>query len=621
MRRILTKIFLSIAVILFGGARASALPEIMPLEKVQSGMNGVAYTIVDNSGVIEPFNVKIVGLIDNGKGSAKMIMAKASGSVIEKTGGVLQGMSGSPVYIDGKLVGALSAGLKEMNPYTFFITPIESMLKIWELPDYKAQNPYAQKFQIEETDADSDAEIQPEEKSALSLGGWELADYKAQKFQIETDADSDAETQPEEKSALFFSGFDTSGLNFLKREMKPFGFENFYATSSSARNEVKYDATLNPGSAMGVAVVCGDFTVGATGTVTAVDGNKILGFGHPFSHGGNVNFFMTDSAVIGSISGTNGNGMKIASVGNIIGRINQDRESGVAGVLGNFPSVVPITVTINDPALDKSELYTASIAYNESLVPKLGASIAYTALSKTADSLADSTVTVNFDIKTNVADNGTLSRQNIFYNPTDVGQVAIVELLQALTIVCSNTTAESDIFGIDVNMTFENERKTASLVSAVPDKKLVKPGETVNLTVTLQPYRKPEETIVVPYTVPLTRKEGPMLLDIHGGALVAVAQNTGGVVLPSKGTPAQNYKDAIKNFVNANKNNQLIVEPGATNVVKTAKELKADIKRAKKAQERLAKLGLKPAAAKNNKVDTGYIIDNVIQVTINVDKI
>lgn len=579
------KLFLSVALsFLLWAESALAMPEIMPLEKVQSGMSGIAYTVIDQSGEIEPFDVKIIGLMDNGKGSAKMIMAEASGSVIDKTGGVLQGMSGSPVYIDGKLVGALSAGIKEMNPRTFFITPIENMLKIWDFPDNQSINSFVQVPKIYD-------ETSPE---------------------IPRD---------EQKSVMFFSGFDSNGLKFLEREMKPLGFENFFvAANSELDSKVTLGASIKPGAAMGVAVVYGDFLVGATGTVTAVDGNRILGFGHPFSHGGNVNYFMTDASIIASVSGVTGNGMKISSVGNIIGRINQDRQSGVAGILGNFPSVVPINVTINDETLGKTETYTANIAYNESLLPKLGAAIAYSALSKTTDETAEGTVAVDFGIKTNAVADGTLARKNIFYAPADVGQTAIVELLQALTLICSNTTTESNIFGIDVNMTLNRERLTASLVSAFPDKKHVKPGETVNLFVKLQPYRKPEETIVVPYTVPLNRQEGPLVLDLHGGALVPVAQATG-VVTPSTGSPQKILDDKIKKLLNANKNNQLIIELGAASIPKTAKEIKENIKRAKKTQARLEKLGIKPAAPKSNKVDTGYIIDNVIQATINVDKI
>ena len=569
----------------------------MPLDKIENGMSGVAYTVVDNSGVIEPFNVDIIGLIENGKGSNKMIMAKASGSVIEKTGGVLQGMSGSPVYINGKLIGAVAAGLKEMSPYTFFITPIENMLKLWDMPDDK--------------DIQKIVQVAEDNKSEETA---KTDDTKTEDTKIDDE-------QIEEKSSLFFSGFDSSGLDFLKNEFKPLGFKNFFAMSAaSSSDNVIYDATIEPGAAMGVAVVCGDFVVGATGTVTAVNDKKILAFGHPFTHAGNVNFFMTDSAVIGSISGENGSGVKIAKVGNIIGRINQDREAGIAGILGKFPSTVPMTVTVTDSAQNKSETYNSTIAYNETLIPKLGASIAYTALSKTADSLAESTVSVNFDIKTNVVDSGVFSRQNMYYNATDVGQVAVIELLQALNTICSNTTAESNIYGIDVNMTMETERKTATLISAVPDKTKVKPGETVNLTVTIQPYRKPNEILIVPYTVPVTRPEGPMTLDLHGGAFVQVNQVIAGIT-PSSNTPEKNYSEKIKKLLETGRNNQLVIEPGASKEVKSDRELKRDIERAKKAQDKFAKSGKKAPTVKEAKFDTNYIIDNVIQVTINVDKI
>ena len=650
---LLKNLILSFTILFASIQTAFAMPEILPLEKVQSGMSGKAYTIVDNSGFIEPFDVNIVGLMDSGKGSAKMIMAQASGSLIEKTGGILQGMSGSPVYVDGKLIGAVAIGLKDMSPYTFFITPIEDMLKLWNLPDTKYTAKYSQPTTEEKTsegDEISEEEklIGEEEISDTVIPAEEIPSKKKSKRKKKSksnkveqspaeetkEKNSDAENSVgefdsekiEEKTSFYFSGFNAEGESFLKREFENLGLRNLYSAPISGKDQiVNYNAKLEPGSAVGVAVVYGDFSVGATGTVTAVDGKRILGFGHPFTHAGNVNFFMTDASVIGSVSGGDQHsGVKVASIGNIIGRINQDREAGIAGILGKFPSVVPITVNIKDNYLNRSETYNASIAYNETLIPKLGAAIAYTSLSKTADSLAESTVTVDFDIKTNVVDDGNFTRQNMFYNVSDVGQVAVMELMQALTIVCSNTTEESDIFGINVNIELDNERKTASLVSAVPDKVKVKPGETVNLTVTLQPYRKPTEKVVVPYTVPLAAKEGPLTLDLHGGALVPVAQVLAnvGIIMPTNETPAQNYDEKIKNFLKTGKNNQIVVEPGASAEIKSDKELKKDIERAKKAQARLEKLGKKTDSSPNeNKVDTGYIIDNVIHAIINVDKI
>ena len=643
--------------------KAQAMPEILPLEQIKAGMSGTAYTVVDGSGVIETFQVEIIGLMDNGKGSAKMLMAKASGDVIDKVGGVLQGMSGSPIYIDGKLVGALAAGLKEMSPYTFFITPIESMLPMWSMPDPKAVNKYRQAalntsgVLTAKAESKTD-EVKPDDSKSAGDGGGEdkagdaksnagkaeeaaetkVAEVKPDETkvdeskiaEVETDANKTAETKAAAGKIPLFANFYNRELSFLANEFNM----NYSAASSAAvggvERSVKYDAVLEPGSPVGVAVVYGDFSVGATGTVTAVEGKKILGFGHPFTHAGNVNFFMTDAAVIGSISGEIGTGVKVSNIGNIIGRINQDREAGIAGMLGAFPSVVPITVKVTDPTLGKTETYNSSIAYNEELLPRLGASIAYAALSKTSDTLAGSTVDIDFKIKTNVVKSGKLERQNVFYNPADVGQVAVIELMQALSLICSNTAAESDIFGIDVDMKLDNERRTASLVSAVPDKLKVKPGETVNLTVTLQPYRKATETVVVPYKVPVTMKEGPLSLDIHGGAVVPLAQllaNAGLIVSTDPKEAAKSYEDKLNDFVNTGKNNQLVVEPGAVAEPKSEKELKREIARAKKAQEKAAKLAEKNGSKnqetppKKNQVDTNYIIDNVIHTIIDVDKL
>lgn len=553
------RIFIFLFLLIFH-ATAFALPPTMALSEVQPGMKGYALTVVDSSNKIKSFDVEIIGTLDNGKGSATYIMAKASGPVIDYTGGVLQGMSGSPVYINNKLIGALSAGIKDMNPFIFFITPIDSMLKIWDLQDDFARAPIQNNF--------------------------------------------------DDKAVFFCSGFDSNGAEFLRKSLN---LKDLTVAASSS--DLNFNSALEPGSAFGVSVVAGDFVVGATGTVTALDDKKLVGFGHSFTHLGNVNYFMNEANVISSVSGLSG-GMKIASVGSIIGRINQDRESGVGGVIGSFPSVVPIQIHVND------ENYESLIAYNESLIPKLGGAIAYSALSKKADSLAESTVKLAFDIKTNVVESGTFSRENLFYSAADVGQLAVTELMQALTLVSANTTAESDIFGIDVKITYENGRSTASLVSAQCNKKLVKPGETVNLTLTLQPYRKPAEKLIIPYTVPLTAAEGKLVLDLHGGGLVQLAKvQAAGVIMPSTKNPAQLYSDQISALLKTPKNNEIVVSAAAKPVPKTEKEIKAEVKRLQKVQERVKKLGIKPQKAAVNKFETNYVIDNVIQCTLNVDKL
>mgnify|MGYP002626429399 FL=1 len=267
---------------MFLSQNVSAMDKIMPLNQVKSGMSGVGYAVVENTGEIELFNVDIVGVTQGGKGTTSMIMARASGDLIDRTGGVLQGMSGSPIYVDGKLVGALAIGYKELSPYTFFITPIETMMKIWDLPDKRANDRIAQwtPKKIPEENS-NDEKASDENNSDENSSDEKVSEENSSDENNLNEDDSDEE----EKALIFFSGFDDNSLNFLQNELSPLGFKNFYAAPAlGSQTIVKHHATLVPGDAVGVAVVYGDFTVGATGTVTAVDSEKILAFGHSFAH-------------------------------------------------------------------------------------------------------------------------------------------------------------------------------------------------------------------------------------------------------------------------------------------------------------------------------------------------
>ncbi|MDY5052254.1 MAG: SpoIVB peptidase S55 domain-containing protein [Anaerovibrio sp.] len=123
--------------LLVSSVAVAALPEIIGLKELQPGMWGTGYTVIDASGEIRPFDVQVVGILgDNSKMSAKRILVNLSGPLIEETGGAISGMSGSPIYFNGRLAGALSAGYKDMYPtQRIMLTPIEDMLKIWDYPD------------------------------------------------------------------------------------------------------------------------------------------------------------------------------------------------------------------------------------------------------------------------------------------------------------------------------------------------------------------------------------------------------------------------------------------------------------------------------------------------------
>lgn len=702
---------------------AHAMDPILPFRDVKGGMTGTAYTVVDSSGEIRSFDVDIVGNMDNGKGSSRMIMARACGPVIEQTGGILQGMSGSPVYVNGRLVGAVAAGIKEMTPYTFFITPIEDMMKLWTMPDTKnktrlktvnmhkvveerkkqaakekeEENKKAETsgnailnriidviHEAEDTARETKAKQEADEKEQAEKEKAEAAAAKAAdkaaakdaaKAKEAADAPAEDAATAEDKAAvdeaakastpvkdaaaaktaaatedkaqakdekaltkqpkavMYLSGFSQPGIDFLQKNV-PVGRDVTFmpmGVRTEGEGNTLYNASLKPGSAVGVAIVYGDFAVGATGTVTAVDGKKILGFGHPFLHRGNVNYFMTDATVVGTISGQS-NGMKIANIGNIIGRISQDRETGIAGTIGDFPTVVPVKVRIKDTTLGRTDDYGARIAYDEDFLPELSGGIAYAAMTKTSDTLAGSTANVHFTIRTNAAEGGKFERSNMFYNTADVGQIAVGELMQAMSIVCSNTEQESDIVDVQVDVQMENGRKTATLVSAVPDKATVKPGDLVKFTTTIKPYRRDKETLLIPYRVPVTAPEGPLTLDIRGGGVAPIAQlkllQQTGLDLIAQEDKTATTKDKLQGLKRTGRNNEIIIAPGAqAQVMMPAQQRKAAREAAKAAreaaQQRKFSFSLNKPKNENageTKFTTNYIIDNVIHSTLQVER-
>ena len=720
---------------------AWAMDEIMPLAEVEAGMTGQLYTVVDMSGEIRSFDVTILGVMQNGK-SMPYIIARSEGAFADTDGGLMQGMSGSPVYVDGRLIGAGSATVKEMDPHTFLITPIEEMIPIWDMPDTKNQSrpktvslkkqeeekdkkeagpaeatkddgviltlgqtaggkeakqgsgakdkqdapkPAAQeqkqdapkdeaKTKKEGTDgvsastgeapdstgepvtakdaakdkakdeAESTEKIkqgQPQEKEKESGTEKNAAQAQAkdtEKKEAKSETQEDAKpsqekgaAQPEgvqEKTLVYASGFGETGMRFLQKQLEPLGYKaSPFGGLSGASYTTDYEAELYPGSPVGAALAYGDFSFAATGTVTAIEEDgRLLAFGHPFLHRGNVNYFMTDASVFAMVNGMT-DGMKLANTGSIIGRINQDRTAGIAGTVGVFPAVVPIRLTVEDKTLERTVSYAATMAYDEAFVPVLTQAIAYAALGRTVDNMSESTVKVDFAIRTDAAEKGVFERSNLFYAAADTGQIAFAELAQALALISSDTQAESGLYDVKVNISSEAKRRTATLISATPEKPQAKPGETVKFKVILQPYRAEKVTVEVPFTVPKAQRDGTMHLDVHGGGLVslekllATAQAEAGIVTADSKEASKTVRERLKDMNDVDANNDIVIEPGPGPVL-SEKEQKKEIEEAIRRQEEMQASGKKAETSKpaKAKLATEYVIDNVVHTAIEVSR-
>lgn len=780
----MVKFFVTICLmLLLGITPAMAMPEIMTTEQIKPGMQGYAETMVQGNQKVR-FNVEIMGVVNNGGGSYKQILARAYGDLIDDTNGVIHGMSGSPVYVDGKLIGAVARSVgQDVLPYKFYITPVEEMRKIWQMPDpLSTINKSGVKpvgvltleeyeKQRETYDEDVDKEVEKYKSKILStpegetrekgkaqkrleeiLSDFEVKDGEAEKLQddlaqntdtentdepatedeaVKDDAEEAAETaddgneketaqaeviveenEPEPESDtevseteaavkgdeadkedkdkeekdkaasaetdtansekiiaalqnagmkekanedisiskfildsiakqremnknsysapadVYVSGFTGSSFNFLKEAMAgdnmvPYQGSVFVGDGvGTSGSDIKTDAVLHEGDAVGVVMAYGDFFAGGTGTVTAVNGDKILAFGHPMTYKGNVNYFLTEADVIGTAGGIL-NGVKVSSFGKIIGRVNQDRFSGVSGILHQYPASVPIRVFVKDKNLGREEEYAAKIAYDEDIIPALAASIVYASMERTADRSGYGTANVKFAIKTDEVPEGVFERENMFYDAKDVGQFVVGELTQAVYFLCTNMDKPSNIFDIRVDVDYTSNRNTASIVSAIPDKEKVKPGETVVFKVMIKPYRKEAETVEIPYVVPKTQKEGTMAFEVKGGGFVQLAEVLqSGLVINPQEAGQMSTADRLNDLKNLNKNNEIVITP--TVDIQSEQDQSKAIADAVKLSEELSKMSKKEREELNKnretKVATKYVIDNFVQTSIEVEK-
>ena len=577
-----------------------AAPEFLPVDQITKGMHGIAKTVVAGN-AIEEFGVEVLEVMKQKGPAGDLILVRTYGDVIERTGGIAQGMSGSPVYINGKLVGAIAYGWSLTDHKIGMVTPIADMLKLWEIADGQAEQ-----------------KVPEQELAAMSAA-----------------------------TPLMVSGFGEQALKMLADKLKPYNLTP-YAVSGSiddANNGIAYK-TVEPGSTIGVQLVRGDVSVGALGTVTYVEGDKILAFGHPFLKRGKANYFLTDADVFTTISGLE-NSFKVGTSTEAIGVINQDRGAGVAGKLGKFPGIVPLRISVTDKNLGQTNDMWAQVIQDEELAPTLAAVSVFNAIEKTTDRVGSGTAKISFEISANGIPGQALKRENMFYTQGNIGELAVAEVHEALALLTGNQFSAVDIMDVKVNVAIDTERRTATIIEAKAATDPVKPGDKVDIAVKLKPYRNEPITRHITYTVPKDQQAGTLMLAVRGGGMVSMAQLLGKrqngeedlTKLFIKARP-KSLDEAVNELVNRDRNNDLVVEVIDMNVPeptqngegkapKTIEKFETSPSPALHTTTPKAGTGDGNAATKVTKGDnsqrkvyitTDYIIDGDTQLVLNVKK-
>jgi SpoIVB peptidase S55 len=345
--RTLLRVFwiaLTIAVLPFAAAAQSN--EILPLEQVRPGMQGYAYTIFAGDEV-EKFDLEVIGVMPNFLGPRQsIILVQLKGPKVERTG-VVAGMSGSPVYLDGKLAGALSLklGIFTKDPIAG-VTPIEDVVR----PPMQGS---AQQFPL------------PLDTSAVQR--------TAPTFSLPTGSSLAPIETP-----LVFSGFQSATLQQFAPQIQSYGFVAAQGGTSTPRPE---DAHLVPGDMAGMVLVQGDASINSACTVTAVQGDRVFLCGHPFLNLGDVQIPMARSRVLTTLSSDLAS-TKIVNVGGSIGTITGDHLTAVTGKLGAPPAMIPLDLSVTTKIGEKKLHF--DIINHPKLTPLLVAITAFNGLTQNA---------------------------------------------------------------------------------------------------------------------------------------------------------------------------------------------------------------------------------------------
>src|SRR6266513_1791396 len=364
-------------------------PEMFPLEDLRPGMKSTARPVFSGTQT-EEFGVEILGVLPGFPGPRQSaIIARLSGANVEKTG-VFAGMSGSPVYIDNKLVGAIAFSFPFSKEPIAGITPIRQMIDLFEKGTADARQgpkePRAISFaQLASTDWKPNLPKQAVTPTSLiapvSQGSPLMPLLGQQMVPIATPMVFGGITQ--ESLAMFAPQLTVNGLLPVSgaggsANITPLGTAN--------------EKTLTPGTSISVQLVRGDYSIAAAGTVTFRDGNHIYAFGHPFLSLGASDMPMSETAVVTVIPNVN-NSFKLSIPGAMMGSISQDRASGVFGQLGQAPKMIPVKINLHT-SRDRSETYSYEIANDSFLTPLLLNITVFNTITSSERALGESTITI-----------------------------------------------------------------------------------------------------------------------------------------------------------------------------------------------------------------------------------
>lgn len=461
-------------------------------------MRGVGRTVFSGS-KIDEFQVEILGVLDNVGPKQSLILARLSGGPLEHTG-VLQGMSGSPVYIDGKLAGAVAMAFPFAKDPIAGIRPIEDMVRVGTTGGPPpAERPALRPRPIAFDDHDL---TNPFSKpGSAPIGQSRLVDIA---------------------TPVSFGGFTRGAIDAFAPQLRALGLEPMQAVNSgsSAPPRMGNPAGLLPGSMISVQLMAGDLSVGADGTVTHIDGNRVYAFGHRFLAVGSTALPFARSEVVTVLPNVN-TSFKLSVAKEWLGTIDQDRDTAVAGELGRRPEMVPVSLVVTRGG-NQVESYRMEMINDPLLSPLLTQMAVFSAIDATERTVGAASIRVSGEIEFQNAP-APVRIDNLF--AADNGAAMQVSLSAAIPVayVMQSSFETLQLKNVSLHVEAIDQRKALTIDSLVASSRRVRPGEQLQINLILSGQNGAETSRAFLYQVPVGAPAGPLYVTVSDANVANIA--------------------------------------------------------------------------------------------------
>jgi hypothetical protein len=536
-----------VAALNLGRPSVKAAAPMMAVDEVRAGMIGTGHTVFNGTRV-EEFRVRILGVVANAMWPQRnLVLAKLEGGPLAQTG-VIAGMSGSPVYVDGRLLGAVSYALGSFSKEPIAgITPIAEMTA-----ETTSLQPRPARARLQLDFPLTAENLTVSLRRAMSWNRPFADRVEDTRF---TGASAVPGLSGAEVGALMrpiatplvMTGFSSGMTDLLSSALRDYGFVPS-AAGGVGNTEMVFDGPLKAGDAVGVTFLDGDFLLGGTGTVTYVDNEKVYAFGHSMYNIGPTEFPMTRAyvyTVIPSLASSS----KLTTTGPVIGTFLQDRPTTVAGRLGPGPSMIPISVSLrSDHAADRT--FNFRVVKDQLFTPLMTQTMLLNLFDSYERQFGASTFGLSGTV--DIANHGAVSLDNVFAGD-NAGSLTASAIVAPLAALLTNDFEKVDVKGLKLVIDSTEAAKTATLERAWIDDPRPRAGRTVPLKLVVRSHRGDDVVHTVPIEIPANAR-GSVSVVIADGARLAQSETA-----EVRQGAARSVPQIVRQLNNARRNDRLYV--------------------------------------------------------------